>query len=64
MVEGEREVDEDFIQTALWSVVFFDDVVDVRHGGANEEGKEEGCEMKVDKWENARGVERSNVPTV
>jgi len=41
VVEGERQVDEELIVQALGAVVLLDDVVDVRHGRAHQQGEDE-----------------------
>lgn len=47
VVERERKVNEDFIQSALGKIVFLDDVVDVGDGGTDKEGKNEGNNVMV-----------------
>lgn len=43
MVKREGQVDEDLVGGARRLVILLDDVVDVRHRGANKERENEGC---------------------
>lgn len=43
MVQREGQMYEELVGGARWLVILLDDVVDVRHGGANEERENESC---------------------
>jgi len=47
MIEGEGEVDEEFLGQALGRVMLLDDVIDVRDCGADEEGKDKRNDVMV-----------------
>lgn len=42
VVQRERQVDEELVRHTLRSVMFLDDVVDVRHSGADQKSEHEG----------------------